>query len=118
MPKINVRMQSFKMADDIAQKDLFMRMVEAGMLSKHTMMSELFNHIDYDKEQQFIQEERLKEQQRAIQEQIAATNAQNMYGVTTPQMMTPGMANEQDGTQHGDLPEQNPPRAEGGNAQI
>ena len=123
MPKIKVHMQAFKMADDIAQKDLFMRMVEAGMISKHTMMRELFNHIDYDKEQEYIKTERLKEQERAIQEQIAATNAQNMYGVAVnqqPGMMgqDPNATGDGSGQQHGDLPEQNPPRAEGGNAQI
>ena len=123
MPKIKVHMQAFKMADDIAQKDLFMRMVEAGMISKHTMMRELFNHIDYDKEQEYIKTERLKEQERAIQEQIAATNAQNMYGVAMnpqPGMMgqDPNATGDGGDQQHGDLPEQNPPRAEGGNAQI
>lgn len=123
MPKIKVHMQAFKMADDIAQKDLFMRMVEAGMISKHTMMRELFNHIDYDKEQEYIKTERLKEQERAIQEQIAATNAQNMYGVAMnpqPGMMVqdPNATGDGGDQQHGDLPEQNPPRAEGGNAQI
>ena len=123
MPKIKVHMQAFKMADDIAQKDLFMRMVEAGMISKHTMMRELFNHIDYDKEQEYIKIERLKEQERAIQEQIAATNAQNMYGVAMnpqPGMMgqDPNATGDGGDQQHGDLPEQNPPRAEGGNAQI
>ena len=123
MPKIKVHMQAFKMADDIAQKDLFMRMVEAGMISKHTMMRELFNHIDYDKEQEYIKIERLKEQERAIQEQIAATNAQNMYGVAMnpqPGMMgqDPNAMGDGGDQQHGDLPEQNPPRAEGGNAQI
>lgn len=123
MPKIKVHMQAFKMADDIAQKDLFMRMVEAGMISKHTMMRELFNHIDYDKEQEYIKTERLKEQERAIQEQIAATNAQNMYGVAmNPQQgmmgQDPNATGDGGEQQHGDLPEQNPPRAEGGNAQI
>ena len=123
MPKIKVHMQAFKMADDIAQKDLFMRMVEAGMISKHTMMRELFNHIDYDKEQEYIKTERLKEQERAIQEQIAATNAQNMYGVAmNPQQsmmgQDPNATGDGGDQQHGDLPEQNPPRAEGGNAQI
>ena len=116
MPKIAVRMQSFKMADDVAQKDILMRMVDSGVMSKHTMLKELFPGIDYDKEQEYIRKEQADAQKAQIDQQMIAQNAQAMYGIP-PQM--PNDPNQSMGDQqHGDLPEQNPPRAEGGNAQV
>lgn len=116
MPKIPVRMQSFKMADDVAQKDILMRMVEGGLISKHTMLKELFPNIDYDKEQDAIQKEQAEAQKAQIEQQMVAQNVQNMYGI--PAQM-PGMSGGDMGDQqHGDLPEQNPPRSEGDNAQV
>jgi hypothetical protein len=118
LPEVKVRMQSFKMADDVAQKDLLLRMAEAGHISKHTLLKELMPNIDYDQEQRFITEETQKDRERAIQEQIQAQNAANFYGIPAiPGTMQP-MGDGSDGQQHGDLPTQNPPRAEGGNAQI
>ena len=109
-------MQSFKMADDVAQKDILMRMVDSGVMSKHTMLKELFPGIDYDKEQEYIRKEQADAQKAQIDQQMIAQNAQAMYGIP-PQM--PNDPNQSIGDQqHGDLPEQNPPRAEGGNAQV
>lgn len=118
MPKIKVRMQPFKMADDIAQKDLFMRMVEMKLISKNTMVKELFPHIDYEKEQQTILDEALREQKDMIQVQIANQNAVSMLGVQVPSPAGTAFGGDPNMPQHGALPEQNPPRAEGENAQI
>lgn len=117
LPEVQVRMQSFKMADDVAQKDLLLRMAESGLISKHTVLKELMPNVEYDQEQKFITEETQDARERAIQEQIQAQNAANMYGIQ-PMQGTMQPTGEDDGTQHGDLPSQLPPRAEGGNAQI
>ena len=111
-------MQPFKMADDIAQKDLFMRMVEMKLISKNTMVKELFPHIDYEKEQQTILAEALREQKDMIQVQIANQNAVSMLGVQVPRPTGATFGGDPNMPQHGALPEQNPPRAEGENAQI
>lgn len=117
-PKIKIRMQSFKMADDVAQKDLLLRLVEAGVLSKHTALKELFNHLDYEQEQEYLKEEALEEQRKNIERSINNQNVQNMYGIN-PMGGFPQQQSDDMGTQeHGDLPEQNPPRAEGGNQQV
>lgn len=114
LPKIKVYMQPFKMADDIAQKDLLIRLGDARMISKHTILNELMNHLDYDKEQEMITEETRDEQEQQINQQIVAQNAQAMYDVF-PEGMNMSTGEE---PQHEDLPEEKPPKAEGGNAQI
>lgn len=118
LPKIKVRMQSFKMADDIAQKDLLLRLVEGGLISKHTALKELFSHVNYDEEQKYMSEERNQEQQNQIQSQIQAQNAATMYNLPMEGNMPNDQVDEMGDNQHGDLPQTNPPRAEGGNVQV
>lgn len=113
--EIKVYMQPFKMADDVAQKDLLIRLSEGMIISKHTVMSELMNHLDFDKEQDLIMKEMQKQQEQQVQQQIVAQNTQAMYGIQAPQPQMPGDMGDQ---QHGDLPEQNPPQAQGANAQV
>lgn len=115
IPKIKVYMQPFKMADDVAQKDLLLRLSEVGIISKHTVMHELMNHLDWDKEQELIKNENMEQQEAQLQQQIVAQNAQMAYGTQLPQMEG---EEQDDGTQHQDLPEQSPPQAEGTNQQI
>lgn len=115
IPKIKVRMQPFKMADDIAQKDLLLRLVEAGVLSKHTALKELFPHLEYEQEQKYLNEEEKDEMEKQVQRSVVQNNVQRAYGITTPM---PDDGTNVGGQQHGDLPEQRPPRAEGGNQQV
>lgn len=115
IPKVKVRMQPFKMADDIAQKDLMLRLVEAGILSKHTVLKELFPHLEYDQEQQYLTEEEREEMEKQVQRSVVQNNVQHAYGIMPPM---PNGGPETGGQQHGDLPEQRPPRAEGGNQQV
>lgn len=119
-PKVKVTMQSFKMADDVAQKDLLLRMADGGMVSKHTVLAQTLPEVDYDAEQEFIHKEQADEQKRQMQQQINQQNAAMAMGID-PNGATPQEIQSQqgdNGEQHGDLPQQNPPRAEGGNAQI
>ena len=115
IPKIKVRMQPFKMADDIAQKDLLLRLVEAGVLSKHTALKELFPHLEYEQEQKYLNEEEKHEMEKQVQPSVVQNNVQRSYGIMTPM---PNNGIDMGGQQHGDLPEQRPPRAEGGNQQV
>lgn len=115
IPKIKVRMQPFKMADDIAQKDLLLRLVEAGVLSKHTALKELFPHLEYEQEQKYLNEEEKDEMEKQVQRSVVQNNVQRSYGIMTPM---PNSGIDMGGQQHGDLPEQRPPRAEGGNQQV
>jgi len=112
---VKVYMQPFKMADDVAQKDLLLRLSDAGIISKHTVLKELMNHLDWDKEQEYIQNEFAEQQEQQMKQQMIAANAQMMYGIQPPQ---PEQQGDIGGQQHGDLPEQNPPQSEGGNQQI
>lgn len=117
MPTIKIRMQPFKMADDVAQKDILLRLVESGMISRETALKEVFTHVEYDKEHEQILKEMQQQQKDQITLQIAQQNAANMLGIqNTPQAM-PG-ADGVDGQQHGDLPQQAPPQAQGSNQQI
>ena len=93
-------------------------MVEMKLISKNTMVKELFPHIDFEKEQQTILSEALKEQKDMIQVQIANQNAVAMLGVQVPSPAGNMYGGDPNQPQHGALPEQNPPRAEGENAQI
>lgn len=118
MPSIKVRMQPFKMADDVAQKDILLRLVESGMVSRETALKEIFTHVEYEDEHKKILKEMQQQQEDQISMQIAQQNATNMLGIQ-PSMQ--GMATNGDsmqGTQHGDLPTQNPPQAQGANQQI
>jgi hypothetical protein len=117
-PYINVRMQNFKMADDVAQKDILLKMVDGKIISKRTAAAELFNYIDFDAEQKTIEEETLKDiklQAEVAKATDAAAAEQMRRQVANGTVPPGGMA---DGQAHGDNPEQRPPRSEGGNAQI
>lgn len=124
LPLIKVHMQAFKMADDVAQKELLLNLSQAGIISKQTMLKELFPNISFDEERQKIKEENASEQQAMIEAEIHNRNTQMMYGVQGPNPAQAQMQQQQDdsgnesGQKHKDLPEDKPPRAEGGKAQV
>ena len=124
LPLIKVHMQAFKMADDVAQKELLLNLSQAGIISKQTMLKELFPNISFDEERQKIKEENATEQQAMIEAEIHNRNTQIMYGVQGPNPAQAQMQQQQDdsgnesGQKHKDLPEDKPPRAEGGKAQV
>lgn len=111
-PYIDVRLQNFKMADDIAQKELLLKLVDSKIISKRTATAELFNYMDYDKELEQVAKEALQDvkMQADIGKASDAAMAEQMR-----RQMASGISA---GPTHGDNPEQKPPRAEGGNAQI
>lgn len=112
-PYIKVRMQNFKMADDIAQKELLLKSVEAKVISKRTMAMELFNQIDYDEEQKRIKDEAMAD--LALQAEVSKASDAAMAEQMRRQQASGVLATA---PEHGDNPEQKPPRAEGGNKQI
>ena len=124
LPRIKVHMQAFKMADDIAQKELLLNLSQAGIISKQTMLKELFPNIVYEEERKKIKQENANEQQDSIEAQIHNQNTQMMYGLSAPnpaeeqQQQQEESAESGSGGKHKDLPEKNPPRAEGGKAQV
>ena len=124
LPLIKVHMQAFKMADDVAQKELLLNLSQAGIISKQTMLKELFPNISFDEERQKIKEENASEQQAMIEAEIHNRNTQMMYGVQGPNPAQAQMQQQQEdsgnesGQKHKDLPEDKPPRAEGGKAQV
>lgn len=124
LPLIKVHMQAFKMADDVAQKELLLNLSQAGIISKQTMLKELFPNISFDEERQKIKEENAAEQQAMIEAEIHNRNTQMMYGVQGPNPAQAQMQQQQEdsgnesGQKHKDLPEDKPPRAEGGKAQV
>ena len=117
-------MQAFKMADDIAQKELLLNLSQAGIISKQTMLKELFPNIIYEEERKKIKQENANEQQDSIEAQIHNQNTQMMYGLSAPnpaeeqQQQQEESAESESKGKHKDLPEKNPPRAEGGKAQV
>lgn len=114
----HVTMQSFKMADDVAQKELLMRMQDASVVSRHTLLNQLLPEVDYDKERDYLEKEQSADMEAAMRQQINQANAAMATGLP---MNDPSQSMQQDGAagqQHGDLPSQRPPRAEGGGAQI
>ena len=111
-------MQSFKMADDVAQKELLMRMQDASVVSRHTLLNQLLPEVNYDKERDYLEKEQSADMEAAMRQQINQANAAMATGLP---MNDPSQSMQQDGAagqQHGDLPSQRPPRAEGGGAQI
>lgn len=110
---INVKFQDFKMADDVAQKQLIMSLAQAGIISNETMLQEIMPEIDYTKEQKRIEEEqrnKIKQQSDLATSQAAGNFA--MQSQSQAQGLGAG------GSQAGDNSQQNPPRGQGGNKQI
>lgn len=102
-PRIHVKMQNFKMADDVAQKEIIMQLKNMNLISARTLLAELMPSVDYEKEQEDLRDEQLRQLKLDNEMQTTAVN-NNII----PQQQQ----------QHGDLPDQNPPRSEGGNQQI
>lgn len=111
-PLIPVRMQNFKMADDIAQKNILMSLSDAGVISKKTLLNEAFPELNYDEEMKEIEQEQLAN----IKMQQNVSRASQVAGIS----MVPGApgGETQMGGQATPLPEHNPPRAEGANKTI
>ena len=114
-PPITVKMQDFKMADDVAQKQLIISLAQSQLISNSTMLTEIAPELDYGKEQEKIMSEQLDK----LKMQTDMQRAQSAGGMPMqPQM---GAGDDSSGGQQqqaGDLPEQRPPRAEGANQQI
>ena len=111
-PNINVKMQSFKMADDVAQKQLLINLASEGKISNKTLINEILPDVDLEEEMEQIKHEQL--QNLAIQSEIqrASTSAGLVMGDGGQQSGQGGPEDPQG------LPEQNPPRSEGANQQI
>lgn len=107
--RIDVRMQSFKMADDIAQKQTIIGLADANIISRQTMLNEVMPEADFGKEQKRIKKEQIDQ----IKLQQEVQRASTVAGVD----MGPAVGGA-DGPQPKGLPEKNPPRSEGANKQI
>jgi len=55
LPKVNVKLGSFKMADDIQYKQLMLQMQQAGNISSTTMLGE--HDLDFTEQQELIKKE-------------------------------------------------------------
>jgi hypothetical protein len=111
-PNINVKMQSFKMADDVAQKQLLINLASEGKISNKTLINEILPEVDLEEEMEQIKHEQL--QNLAIQGEIQRASMSS--GVV---MGGGGQQSGQGGPESPQgLPEQNPPRSEGANQQI
>jgi hypothetical protein len=137
-PPITVKMQNFKMADDIAQKQLIIGLAQNQDISKQSMLLEVMPELDYSLERDKIKEEQIEalkmqaDIQRAQMSGGLAPNPMTAIGGVQPQMG--GNLGQQPGQPIGGpqesapptggpavapaLPEQKPPRAQGANQQI
>ena len=102
-PPISIRLQPFKMADDIAQKKLIYDMASAGVIARSTMLNQLMPDLSYEKEQEKILTEQLQIAKR--QREVSAK-------------MPPPPMSMGDPSQSQANPDQKPPRAQGENKQI
>lgn len=129
-PPITVKMQNFKMADDVAQKQLVISLAQTQVISQETMLMEVMPEVDYSVEREKIE----KEQIEALKMQADIQRAQSAGGLAPNPMaivnglqpQVPGVPQQQGapGVPVGgaasakQLPEQAPPRAQGANQQI
>ena len=129
-PKINIYLQDFKMADDVAQKQLIFDLKNLGLISGQTLLDKVMPDVSFEKEQERIKEEQLKQ----LKEQLEIQQIQSANGIIDPMAMgmggaaqpgspggpgSPGASNKPGSeSKKGDLAEGGPPRAEGGNKQI
>lgn len=110
-PPINVRLQPFKMADDIAQKKLVFDLAAQGIISRQTMLANLMPDLQYEKEQDLIKSEQLNVIKR--QTELQSKTPQPV------QMGMPGAGGNQTGdVQAKDNSEKRSPKSEGVNKQI
>ena len=114
-PPISIKLQEFKMADDVQQKQLVMTLNNQQLVSNQSMLQQLCPELDYDQEQRRVTDEQLAK----IKQQSEIQHSQSAAGIIDP-MATPPQEPEQQGNGNGpkqaDNPEQRPPR--GPNAQI
>jgi hypothetical protein len=113
-PPISVKMQNFKMADDVAQKQLIITLAQSQVISNQTMLTEIMPEVDYTVEREKIKDEQLF----SLKMQADVQRAQSAGGLMSPMAQ---MGQQQQAMQPGtpqQLPEKNPPRAQGANQQI
>lgn len=115
-PAINIKMQEFKMADDIQQKQMIIALAQNQIISNQTLLSEIMPEADYTQEQERIE----KEQIDKIKQQTDIQRSQGTGGLIDPSVGV-GQTGQQGGQQGGAVaqknnPESRPPR--GKNAQI
>jgi hypothetical protein len=128
-PEIPIYMQSFKMADDIAQKQLVMQMRSDGVVSSQYMLSEISPDRNYKKEQETIFEE--KKDQIVMERALALMQSKAGLvetGTLEGEEQESGEGNDKKESKESKggssaskakaNPEKNPPRSEGGNKQI
>lgn len=139
-PPITVKMQNFKMADDVAQKQLVISLAQTQVISNETMLQEVMPELDFSIEREKIEREQIE----ALKTQADIQRSQSMGGLSpnpmstmtgmqpSMQMAMPGQMPGQGGQggQGGPgvpagmaasatpLPESKPPRAQGANQQI
>lgn len=109
-PAINIRMQDFKMADDVQQKNIVMNLAQSDIISKATMLKEVMPELNYEKEQETIKKEQLDK----LKLNADIQRSQQASGLVDPQMMGP--SNASTAVKQSNNPEQRPPRGPG--AQI
>ena len=118
------------MADDVAQKQLIFDLKNLGLISGQTLLDKVMPDVSFEKEQERIKEEQLKQ----LKEQLEIQQIQSANGIIDPMAMgmggaaqpgspggpgSPGASNKPGSeSKKGDLAEGGPPRAEGGNKQI
>ena len=113
-PPISIKLQEFKMADDVQQKQLVMSLNQQQLVSNQSMLQQLCPELDYDQEQRRVTDEQLAK----IKQQSDIQRSQSASGIIDP-MATPPQPPQQgngNGPKQADNPEQRPPR--GPNAQI
>lgn len=113
-PPISIKLQEFKMADDVQQKQLVMTLNNQQLVSNQSMLQQLCPELDYDQEQRRVTDEQLAK----IKQQSEIQHSQSAAGIIDP-MATPPQPTQQgngNGPKQADNPEQRPPR--GPNAQI
>ena len=108
-PPIRIYMQDFKMADDVAQKQIYISLSDAGTISRQSLLSNLCPELDYSAEQEKVLEEKLAQlkMQATIQRQ----------GMQATPMILPGGGTDTEGNA-GDLPESQAPRTSADKKQI
>lgn len=111
-PNIKVRMQSFKMADDVAQKQTLINLAMDKTISKRTLLEEIMPDVDLEDEFERIKQEELE----ALKIQQELQRASVAAGIVMPGAEGGG-GDASSGTPQA-LPENGPPRAEGANQQI
>lgn len=111
-PTISVKLQEFKMADDVQQKQIILDLANNGVISHQTALQQVLPALDYDKEQDRVKDEMLAK----IKMQTEVQGSQAAAGIIDPAVGLPQAPQPAGGVSQPNNPEQRPPRGPG--AQI